>query len=211
MSQPIILLIDDHAMFRAGLRMIIEADMPGLEVFEAGSIQEVMHGSANVPAVAFTPSMVLLDLNLPDNATLSATHGLVGIGLLKKKWPHAPVLVLSSQDDQDTIQSALNHDATGFVSKAESAKIIVEAIQRILTQHTAQPCAAAMLSEQLLSQRKSEVLQLLSQGLSNKLIARKLQISENTVRIHVQALLKFFHASNRSEVAFSARQQNLVT
>jgi DNA-binding NarL/FixJ family response regulator len=199
-------------MFRAGLRMIIEADLADVEVFEAASLNEVVQGSLNVPSVAFVPDVVLLDLNLPDNNNMSACQGLNGITLLKEKWPNTPVLVLSSQDDQETVINVMAHGSTSFVSKAETAKVIVETIQQTLKQRSSQASARAPspVQAQTLSLRQSEVLKLLSQGLSNKLIGRQLQLSENTVRVHVQALLKFFHATNRAEAAFAARQQSLV-
>lgn len=212
MPQTIILLIDDHAMFRAGLRMLIESAMIDVEVFEAGSMYEVMHGSSTVPAVAFKPDIVLLDLRLPGNRAVSVNNGLDGIALLNKKWPGTPVLVLSSHDDQKTMATVLQLGATGFVSKTESATTIVEAVQKTLGQQIAlgqtNPCSLSQA--QLLTPRQSDVLQLLSQGLSNKLIARHLQLSENTVRVHVQALLKFFHATSRAGAVFAARQQNLL-
>jgi DNA-binding NarL/FixJ family response regulator len=207
MSQTIILLIDDHAMFRAGLRMIIESDLADVHIFEASSLNEVFHGSLNVPAVAFTPGIVLLDLNLPDNKKMSLENGLYGIDSLKKKWPQTPILVLSSQDDQETVRTVLKLGASVFVSKAESAKIIIESIQYALNQDTShiQPNACYTNKTEQITPRQSEVLQLLCRGLTNKIIARQLKLSENTVRVHVQALLKFFHASNRAEVAFAAR------
>jgi len=215
MAQTTILLIDDHAMFRTGLRMIIESDLPEVEIYEAGSLHEVIYGSANVPAVAFTPDIALLDLNLPDNKSRSGLNGLGGldgIALLNKKWPKTAVLVLSSQDDQETVNAVLQCGSTGFVSKAESAKTIVERIRQTLREHGALEWTGLphVIQPQQITQRQREVLLLLSQGLSNKLIARQLQLSENTVRVHVQALLKFYHATSRAEVVFMARQQNHV-
>ena len=198
-------------MFRAGLRMIIEADLPDADVFEAGSLDEVLRGSNNIPTVAFTPDIVLLDLNLPDASGLSVQNGLNCLMLLRCKWPKIPVLVLSSQDDQETVCSVFERGVSGFVSKAETAKGIVEAILRALSCHPLPArTSRAAAPQQQLTPRQSEVLNLLSQGLSNKLIARHLDISENTVRVHVQTLLKLFQVTNRAGAAFAARQQKLL-
>lgn len=199
MTSKQILIIDDHAMFRSGLRMLIDAHLPGMEVIEAGSLSEA---TANATA---TPGTVLLDIKLP------GLNGVEGIALLRRKWPDVPVLVLSSQDDPDTVSQALSRGASGFVSKAETAERIVELLSaalegRIEQARVVQGAPASVR----LTPRQLEVLELLSRGKSNKVIARDLSLSENTVRWHVQAILEQLQASSRSEAVFSARQVGLI-
>ncbi|MGB4117978.1 MAG: response regulator transcription factor [Polaromonas sp.] len=200
MTAPCILLIDDHAMFRSGLNMVISMAMPDAAVLQAASVEEALR------QVTQTPAIVLLDIKL------NGSSGLEGIASLKQQWPGVPVLMLSSQDEPETARLALARGAAAFVSKAETAEKIIEVIAQVLRGEltgSAQPRNDG--DERRLTPRQREVLQLLHQGLSNKLIARKLDLSDNTVRRHVQDILEYFSAVNRSEAIFAARQQALVS
>jgi len=199
MTSPCILLIDDHAMFRSGLNMVIKSAIPDARIHEAGSLQE---------AIAKAPEgvdVVLLDINL------RGLSGLEGIELLKRKWLKVPVLMLSSQSEPETVRLALGRGAAGFVSKAETAEHIVQAIHKVLQGSFAEsrPSIAQPVMRRL-TPRQCEVLALLHQGQSNKLIARVLSLSDNTVRRHVQDILIFFDVGSRAEAVAAARQQRLV-
>lgn len=200
MTSTRILLIDDHVMFRAGLRMVLDRDLPDTHFFEAGALDE---------AIANTPDdvdVVLLDIRI------NGLNGLDGIALVKRKWPWAPVLMLSSQDGPETVELALSRGAAGFVSKAETPEHIVGAIHRVLrSEFSALSSATCSTMPPLLTPRQREVLDLLHHGLSNKLIARQLQLSENTVRRHVQDILEYFGVVNRSEAVFAAQRRGLVS
>ncbi len=191
-----ILLIDDHAMFRTGLRMVLGSHIPDTEVLEAGSLNEALGGAE--------PDLVLLDIKLP------GLNGVEGLALLRRKWPEVPVLMLSAMDDPQMVRTAIERGASGFVSKAQSAEHIVEAVKGLLEGEGALPRPVADDSSLRLTPRQCEVLELLCQGLSNKMIAKRLELSENTVRWHVQAILSLLSVSSRSEAAFAARQLGLV-
>lgn len=197
-----ILLVDDHAMFRSGLRMVLNESLPDAEVFEAGSLNEA---TLNTPD---TLDIILLDIKLP------GLNGMDGIALLKRKWPKVPVIVLSSQDDPETVRLALARGAVAFISKADTAEKIIALLNTILRGESPAPAAQPDIEVHgmpvHLTPRQCEVLDLLCQGMSNKLIARQLALSENTVRGHVQAILQFLHVSSRSEAAFTARRRGLV-
>lgn len=200
MSRTHILIIDDHAMFRSGLRMLLNASMPEADVSEAGTLREAIDQTSVAPCV------VLLDIKLP------GLNGVEGIALLRRQWPEVPVLILSSQDDAETVRQVLARGATGFVSKAETAEKIVKLINQIL-HYGVQPSAEVeddSAPSIRLTPRQCDVLELLCEGLSNKLIAKRLVLSENTVRWHVQAILETLKVSSRSEAAFAARQLGLV-
>jgi DNA-binding NarL/FixJ family response regulator len=199
MKSPRVLLIDDHAMFRSGLHLVITAAMPSAQVLEAGSLRDAIAGTeADV-------DVVLLDINL------HGLSGLEGIDLLRRKWPQVPVLMLSSQCEPETVRLALTRGAAGFVSKAETADHIVQALQRALQGSSAAlPAAADAASPRRLTPRQCEVLDLLDQGLSNKLVARQLALSDNTVRRHVQDILMFFDVGSRAEAVAAARRQRLI-
>lgn len=198
MTAQHILLIDDHAMFRSGLNMVISMAMPLACVTQAASVEEALR--AAVDAV----DVVLLDIKL------NGSSGLEGIASIKQRWPGAPVLMLSSQDEPETARLALARGAAAFVSKAETAEKIIEVIQQVLRGELVGEAARQNADERRLTPRQREVLTLLHQGLSNKLIARKLALSDNTVRRHVQDILEYFSAVNRAEAVFAARQQALV-
>lgn len=194
-----ILLIDDHAMFRAGLNMVINMAMPQAAVLQAASVE------AALGAYTAAPDMVLLDIKL------NGISGLEGIAGIQQQWPGVPVLMLSSQDEPETARLALARGAVAFVSKAETADNIIGVIQKILRGELAGRAAGpGDGNERRLTPRQREVLELLHQGLSNKLIARQLGLSNNTVRRHVQDILEFFQVVNRSEAVFAARRQALV-
>lgn len=191
-------------MFRSGLRMVLSARMEDAEIFEAGSLSEATQHAPE------TIDVILLDIKLP------GLNGLDGIAFLKRKWPQVPVVVLSSQDGPETVRDALARGAVRFISKADTADRIVALLNRVLRGECAE--AEVLANEnggapgipQHLTPRQCEVLDLVCQGMSNKLIARQLSLSENTVRGHVQAILGFLEVSSRSEAAFAARCRGLV-
>jgi DNA-binding NarL/FixJ family response regulator len=204
MTTTNILLIDDHAMFRSGLRMVLNARLPEAEIHEAGSLNEATDAAPD------RVDVVLLDINLP------GLNGLDGIAILKRKWPQVPVIVLSSQDGPETVRQALARGAVRFISKADTADRIVALLNRVLRgaydepENQPEEGDDAANIPQHLTPRQCEVLDLVCQGMSNKLIARRLSLSENTVRGHVQAILGFLQVSSRSEAAFAARRRGLV-
>jgi DNA-binding NarL/FixJ family response regulator len=187
-------------MFRSGLNMVISMAMPEATVLQAASVEEALN------KVTKAPHIVLLDIKL------NGSSGLEGIASIKRQWPGAPVLMLSSQDEPETARLALARGAAAFVSKAETAERIIDVIQQVLRGDLAGSTPPQNRPEERrLTPRQREVLDLLHQGLSNKLIARKLDLSDNTVRRHVQDILEYFQAVNRSEAIFAARQQALVS
>lgn len=193
-----ILIIDDHDLYRSGLRAALNASMPNAEIFEAGSIDEAMRGTADMLDV------IVLDIRLP------GLNGVEGITLLRKKWPLVPVLMLSSQNDPETVDLALERGAAGFVSKADTADKIVATINLILRGQFTASLGVGGTPLFRLTPRQCEVLDLLCQGMTNKLIARRLMLSENTVRVHVQGIFGFLRVSSRSEAVFAARSRGLI-
>lgn len=203
---PRILLVDDHSLFRCGLRMVLSAAIPDLEASEASSLEEAM-------LVSFEPALVLLDIQL------HGLNGLEGIALVKRKWPLAAVIMLSSEVSPQKVRLAMERGAAAFVSKADPADKILAVISQVRRglpagrdSFPAQGALADAASDEppLLTPRQSEVLDLLCQGLSNKVIGRRLSLSENTVRGHVQAVLAALQVSSRSEAGFAARQRGIV-
>lgn len=194
-----ILLIDDHAMFRGGVRLLLKAAMPSAVVAEAGTLGEALAEGVEVPDV------VLLDIKLPDQS------GIAGLALLKRKWPAVPVLMVSSLDTPEAMRQAFACGAAGFISKSETPERFVESIGRAIRGETdAAESGAHDKVRRRLTPRQHEVLELLGQGLSNKLIARQLSLSENTVRRHVQDILEHLGVASRAEAVIAARRMGLL-
>ena len=198
MPYPHIFLIDDHPMFRSGLGMLINMALPEAKLYEASKLEE---------ALTSPPSrvdVVLLDIKL------NGSSGLDAIELLRRQWPGTAVLMLSSQDEPETIRLALSRGAAGFVSKAETSKKIIDSIKRVLLSHTSARQPLEMPTERGMTPRQSEILQLLHKGYTNKKIGLELTLSENTVRRHVQGILEYFDSTSRTEAVFAAQKIGLV-
>lgn len=202
MSLLKILLIDDHALFRSGLRMVLASGLEAVEIGEMASLEETLR------MVPGAPDIVLLDI------LLQGLNGLDGIVLLQQRWPAAAIVVLSSDNTSKSVQRALALGAVAYVSKSDTADNIIAVINRIragqLVAASSDSATAEVDGRPRLTPRQCEVLDLLCQGLSNKMIGRRLELSENTVRWHVQALLAALQASSRSEAVFAARNCGLV-
>ena len=137
------------------------------------------------------------------------------IDLIKHQWPDVPIIMVSSDADPQTVQRSLARGACDFVSKEKSADSILGAVRKVLNLPEADtgmpgPLPAEVVEGSGLTPRQLEVLELLCQGLTNKAIGRKLELSENTVRWHVQGILSLLKVANRSEAAFAARQRGLI-
>lgn len=197
-----ILLIDDHPLFRSGITMVLSAGLRNVDVRESGSLDEALR------LTDYQPALVLLDVQL------QGVSGLEGIASLKRKWPAAAIVVVSALDLNDVVSEAMERGALAFISKTERPERMLHLIGHILenSESTApgRSAPASPESRPKLTPRQNEVLDLLCQGLSNKMIGRRLNLSEHTVRGHVQALLAALQVSSRSEAAFAARRLGLI-
>ena len=185
-------------MFRDGLSMVIDMAMPGATRIQADCVDTALAGEP------IEPDLVLLDIRLKGGS------GLEGIARIRRRWPDTPVLMLSSQDEPETQRLALARGAAAFVSKGETAEKIIEIIRQLLRGDYAKSAPVGNAPARQLTPRQREVLELLHQGLSNKLVARKLALSENTVRRHVQDILEYFQVVSRAEAVFAARRDGLI-
>jgi DNA-binding NarL/FixJ family response regulator len=201
MSAHRILVIDDHAMFRCGMCMLLRANMADADIVEASSLDEAMRTDL------VDLLLILLDIEL------LGLNGLECIAVLKSRWPQTPIIMLSSHASPAMVRQAMARGAAAFVAKADSANMLLAAIAQVLQPATSAQASSNDASKQALrlTPRQLEVLDLLSQGMPNKTIGRRLGLSENTVRGHVQALLEAFRVSSRSEAAFVARRQGLIS
>jgi DNA-binding NarL/FixJ family response regulator len=181
--------------------MILLSGLPQSTVLEAASVEQVLE------EVQLRPDVVLLDIRL------NGLSGMESIALLHRRWPGVSVIMLSSDASAQTVRQAHERGAVRFVSKADSSADILQAICSVLQADPQQAGAPAQTQDGgplRLTPRQSEVLHFLGQGLSNKSIAKKLDLSENTVRGHVQAIMGLLDSTSRSEAVFKARCQGLL-
>ncbi len=202
-TAPNAVLIDDHALFRTGLRMIVQSHPQIHGIAEAGSVREAeAFASAQV-------QLVFLDVQLPQ------INGLDGIRWLRSLFPNARILVVSASIGEQAEQLAQERGAHGYVSKAASADDILGAISSLLAgkMHFSLLKAASTTSTSTasrLTHRQLEVLRLLADGKSNKLIARSMELSESTVRVHVAAIFTHFDVNSRTAATLAAQRAGLV-
>lgn len=200
-----LLLVDDHNLFRTGLRLIVQ-DHPRVgAIAEAGSIAEAC-------ALQQTDAdLVLLDIQLP------GMSGLDGLRLLRHACPRARIVLVSASVAPDAVHEARMRGADGFLPKSASAEDILEAISCALA---GQPCfplhsgnapAPRRPETPSLTARQLDVLALLCTGKPNKVIARDLGLSENTVRVHVAAIFAQLGVNSRSAALLAAQRLGLAT
>lgn len=208
-----IVIADDHAIVREGLRALIETE-PGMVL-----VGEAADGEEAVRMVsARDPDVILLDLVMP------RMGGIEAIEQMKRNDPEARILVLTSFAEDDQVFPAIKAGALGYLLKDTSPRELLQAIRDVHQgEPTMHPTIARKLMRELqrpmslppteepLTQRELEVLRLVAQGLSNQGIADKLVVSERTVRTHVSNILGKLHLANRTEAALYALREGLAT
>jgi len=210
-SQPIrVLIVDDHAMLRRGLRFFLNG-FDDLElVGEAANAQEALDLCGEL-----APNVVLMDMVMPDIDGAAATE------LIRKEYPDAQVLALTSFQEEDLIERALQAGAIGYLLKNVGAEELAEAIREAHAgRSTLAPEATEVLIQATrqradqpdygLTGREQEVLSLLMEGLSNAEIAERLVVTVATVKFHVRGILNKLGVDSRTEAVALAWQQNLV-
>jgi len=203
-----VLLVDDHGLVRHGLQLLLQEAMPNLRV----RVAESLSGAIDHLRREGRFDLVLLDLTLGD------VHGMAGLLRLRADFPYVPVVVVSAQDDRDTVLAALDAGAMGFISKAAPPDELRQAMRDVLVERrihlpqsvsldaTRQAGAAGQgrsLSELAalgLTERQIEVLALVVQGLRNKEIARRLDISEVMVKKHITPALQALGVPDRTKL-----------
>ncbi|MBM3943958.1 MAG: response regulator transcription factor [SAR202 cluster bacterium] len=212
-----VLVVDDHDLFRRGLAEVLD-EQAGIQV-----VGEASDGKEAVEkALATSPDVVFMDLNMPGQGGIEAT------AYIRQRWPEIKVLVLTVSEEPADLFKALSVGALGYVLKTANPREIVEALHQVhqgwvvvspsmaprfiselgRPSHTA-PMAESANSEEIdaqLTLREQEILQLVARDMSNAEIAGDLVVSENTVKTHVKNILSKLHSKNRSEaVAYASR------
>ena len=206
-----IVLVDDHAIVRQGLRSILERERDLRIVGEASTADEAM-----AVVERTRPAVVLLDLKLSTGAD---SQGLELCSRLTTRYPSLGVLVLTTFLDDNLVAQAIHRGARGYVIKDVDTTVLVRAIRAVVRNESAfdSRSAAAMVrslrvqpDQPALTERELKVMELLAHGLSNKDIGKQLYISETTVKFHVRNLMRKLNAATRAEAVYEASKLGLI-
>ena len=194
-----ILIVEDHALVREAMAQSLVRLEFAVECIEAANADEAL---AALDAHADL-DLAVVDLMLPD------VNGFALLGILGKRFPDMPAIVVSAMDDEASVRRALKAGASGFVSKASSGEVLLQAVREVLdggapapvngvsgpARHAAKPPAERFG----LTTAQSRVLELLAGGRSNREIAELLGLTEGTVKVHMTAIYRALGVSSRSQ------------
>jgi DNA-binding NarL/FixJ family response regulator len=208
----IILIADDHPLFRDALRRAVAQILPEAVLVEADDVPRLVEQAQAHPRA----ELLLLDLNMP------GAHGFSALAHLRASFPALPVIVVSAREEPSLMQRAIAHGAAGFVPKSSDLATIGAAIHAVLDGDTWLPPGVAAENagldpeEEALARRIAEltpqqyrVLGMVCNGLLNKQIAYELGVSEATIKAHMTAILRKLGAHSRTQVALLAGRLNL--
>lgn len=209
-----ILVVDDHPLIREALCNMLARLGETIEALEAGHCEEALRLADEHPSL----DLILLDLGLPGRG------GMEALEVLRKRHPSVPLVVVSANDDRETVIQALDRGAMGFIPKSSSGEVMLNALRLVFsggvylphkvfmpdhsvaesaTQEIYAERACLSVNDLGLTERQLQVLALIVQGKPNKLICRELGLAESTVKIHVTAILKALKVINRTQAVIA--------
>ena len=216
-----LLLVDDHALFREGVAMLLRSLDSDVEILEAPSYETALDVVARNEDI----DMVLMDLQLP------GASGLHAIRELRVRYPELPLVAVSSSEDKRTVLEALDAGAMGFVPKSSTSGVLKAALQLIMAKGVYLPPSVfltdaaerweapangassshpSITPEKLgLTPRQAAVLLRILQGKSAKVISRELGLSSSTVKVHTTAVLRALHVTTRTQAVIAAGKMGL--
>lgn len=208
-----ILLVDDHTLFRSGIKLLLQRN-PEFEI--VGEASDGLEGVKR--AKQLRPDVVLMDLNM------AGLSGLEAMQLIVEDMPQIAVLMLTVSEEAEDLSTALRNGARGYLLKNIEADYLTQAIKRaaagepviaesmtakLVLQFRTGMNAPPPLEKEKLTPRERETMVCLARGESNKEIARNLNVAESTVKIHVQNILKKLNLSSRVQIAVYAVERGL--
>ena len=200
-----VLLVDDHALFRAGLVLLLRLKHPGLEIHEAADVAQALDRLCQ-PACA---DLCLLDLDLKAGSGLEVLHR------ARELAPAMAMVIVSATENPTAVLACIQAGAMGYIPKSASPEVLSQALDRVLAGEVFLPDEFAALAAgtartaPALTRRQREVLIRLNRGLPNKLIARELGITEYTVKDHIADILRILGVQNRTQAVIEARHLTL--
>ena len=218
MAAPIrVLLVDDHTLFRSGIKALLLRE-PGFEV--VGEAGDGLEGVKR--AISLQPDVILLDLHMP------GLSGKEAVQLILEDFPQAKVVMLTVSENADDLLDTLRAGALGYLLKNIDADFLINSVRRAadgeavmsaqmtsklmasVRSHPVQVSTVAPAEHDKLTAREREILGWIAKGASNKEIARSLDLAESTVKIHVQSILKKLGVASRVQAAIYAVENELV-
>lgn len=211
------LIVDDHAFVCVGLKATLLDGLSDIKVSTASDGTRALDILLNDSI-----DLAVIDLFMP-----GGDGGFDFIDTVCQTYPRLPIIVLSASESPAHIRKCLDIGAMGFVTKSAPKEILFTAITKVLTGHRYIPEALLAIQKnngqgeggleekvdgvtELLTERQLDILKLISKGLSNKLIARELFLSENTVKVHVSAILRALSLSNRTQAGLVGQKLELI-
>jgi two-component system NarL family response regulator len=212
-----VLIVDDHALFRRGLQMVLEGEADIDVVGEASDGHEAIER-----AEATTPDVVLMDVRMPKRSGIEATR------TIKDTLPSTKILMLTISDEEADLYEAIKAGASGYLLKEISIEEVATAVRQVQAgQSLISPSMASKLLNEFaamvkrrdertqmpgprLTERELEVLKLVAKGMNNRDIGAELFISENTVKNHVRNILEKLHLHSRMEAVVYAVREKLL-
>ncbi|MBR1825633.1 MAG: response regulator transcription factor [Alphaproteobacteria bacterium] len=206
-----ILIADDHALFRDGLALRLEEIAPDAVISQASSYAQVfkiLNAESDI-------DVLILDVEMPDMPWLES------LKQIRLSAPHTKVIVISASEDSRTIRTILATGAKGYIPKRSEIKVLNNALKLVieggsyvppdlLDNTTQNNLSGRALGVKTLTNRQSQVLDLIAQGKSNKQIAYDMGVSESTVKLHINALLRSLHVNNRTQAVITAQKIGLI-
>ena len=217
-----ILIVDDHALFRVGIRQILEREPDFEIVAEADDARTAMDA-----AFATNPDVILMDLSLPAPGGIETTQR------VKRELPAAAIIVLSTEEDEDALFEAIKAGAAAFILKDIAPEDLVMIIRRVVAGEYlindkvfSKPAVASRVLKEFrelavygqeaapifapLSPREVEILDNIAQGMTNKQVAYALSISEQTVKNHMSSILRKLSVNDRTQAVVYAMRQGWI-
>ena len=200
-----ILLVDDHALFRAGLRLLLRAIRSDALILEASDIDAALTIAAREPDL----QLCLLDLMLRNE------RGLDVLSRLRELAPEVAIVIVSASEEPQAVRQSIDAGAMSFIPKSATPEELSEALRQVLAGHVYLPSAVISHLSQVpapqvsLTPRQTEVLNALSRGLVTKSIARELGLSEHTVKEYIGTLFQLLGVHNRTEAVVVASRLGL--
>lgn len=208
-----ILIADDHALFRDGLSLQVEKIVPQAVINQAANFSQAL----KIVEAAPDTDLVIIDLDMPDMKWED------GLRALQNKVPNCRFVVVSASEDARNIKKVIDMGIKGYIPKRSETKVLLSALKLVTDGGTYLPPSIMDLAatagadgryarsgSKILAPRQSEVLDYVAEGMSNKQIAYKMDVSEATVKLHINALLRAVGATNRTQAVIIAQKMGLI-
>ncbi|MBO6282033.1 MAG: response regulator transcription factor [Alphaproteobacteria bacterium] len=206
-----ILIADDHALFRDGLAIRLEQILPDATISQAGGYSQVLKNLREIPPV----DLLIMDVEMQDMPWLEA------LKQIRELAPQTKIIVISASEDSRTIRTILASGVKGYIPKRSEVKVFNNAVKLVIDGGTYVPpdlldsapvnnLSGRSGGVKMLTNRQFQVLDLIAQGKSNKQIAYDMGVSESTVKLHINALLRSLHVTNRTQAVVTAQKIGLI-